>query len=161
VKYILGAAIGVMISLMTLLPIAMSDTAPITASATVLNYCDLDVSPLTINFGTDLIPTSTSADQTITVSQLTGNWANIGATVEGTGWTGTGLTPPTMDVGQTHWSLTDIVYGSMTALTGSSVPIGATIGPGGSETVHFKLHIPDGQAADTYTQTITISACIS
>jgi hypothetical protein len=46
----------------------------------------------------------------------------------------------------------------MISLTTSPVSIGDTIGPGDNAIVHFKLEVPEGQAVDTYTQTITFTA---
>jgi hypothetical protein len=54
--------------------------------------------------------------------------------------------------------MTDVAYGSMTALTTSGVSIGQQVSYGSPKTVHFKLQIPNDQAAASYSQTITFTA---
>lgn len=150
-------ALVAMVTLAASVPMVAPETNDVTASVTVESFCAVDVTPSTIDFGI-LTPTLTSSDQTITISQPeTGNSPNINAKISGTIWTG--LLANTMSVGQTGWALTDIAYGSMTSLSVTATPIGVIIGPSGSEIVHFKLQIPGQQSADSYTQTITVTAC--
>lgn len=123
-----------------------------TASVTVPASCGLAAT--NINFGS-LGVGSTSGDVTSTVSMPSGNTA-VTPTIQGIAWAGT--PSGSMVVGQTHWYMSDVAYGSMTALTTSGVSIGASVSYGSSQTVHFKLAIPAGQAAATYSQTITFTA---
>lgn len=158
-RKILGVTLATLATLMAIVPVVMPASQHVTGTVTVASFCSIAVSP-DVSFGS-LGPTATSADVTTTVSQPeSGNSLDIGAMISGSGWTG-GTSPHAMPVGQTHWALSTITtYGTGdNVLTGTPVPIGATIGLSGSEVVHFMLKIPGQQLADTYTQTITFTAC--
>lgn len=155
-KEIIIAAVA-LISLMSLVPVAMPTSTGVTGTVNVPIVCAIDVSSTSLDFG-QLGPTETSADKTTTVSQpQNGNSPDIGAKISGSGWIGA-IPPHVMDVGQTHWSTSTITDFGGTPLTGSGVSIGP-IGPSGSQVVHLMLRIPGEQLADTYTQTITFTAC--
>jgi len=115
--------------------------------------CGISASP-DINFG-NLDPGDTSSDYTTSVTN-TGTDATTSLSIEGTDWS-SGLN--TMDVTQTHWSLSDDPYGSMDDLNLSpGETLGTNISPQSSVTVHFKLHVELNQVSGTYTQTITFTA---
>lgn len=155
--------IGMLAAVLALTVLAVNVLAATsTASVTVPASCGLAAT--NIDF-TSLAPGTTSSDVTSTVSMPSGNTPEI-PTIQGTDWcTGTFSgstcgTPPTplISAGQTHWYMTDVAYGSMTALTTSGVSIEQSVGFGSPKTVHFKLAIPAGQTAASYTQTITFTA---
>jgi len=146
-------ALVALVSLLSTVPIVMPAT--ITASVIVPSgICDIAVSP-NLNFDS-MVPGATSAsDVSTVVSMPTGNQESAPVSISGAAWTGgTG-----MAVSQTHWSLTSLqAYGSMSEL-GTGLASAGTFGPTSPETVYFKLSIPAGQAAATYTQTITFTGC--
>ena len=123
-----------------------------TASVTVPASCGLAATD--IAFGS-LSTGATSSDVTSTVSMPSGNTA-VTPTISGLPWSGN--PSGSMVVGQTHWYMSDVAYGSMTTLTNAPVSIGQQVSYGSSKTVHFKLQIPNDQAAASYTQTITFTA---
>jgi len=151
-----------LLTIISLVPAAMPTGVGVTGTAIVgpNSICAVDANPKSLNFGS-LNPTETSLDQVITITQPgSGNKADIGAEVSGDTWTGVTLTN-TMDVGQTHWALATFTYGTGDhALSTTPTSIGATIGPLGSHDVHFMLQIPGGKVVDTYTQHITVTACL-
>ena len=96
-----------------------------------------------------------SADNTITLTN-TGNSPTTTLTTKGDDWIGT--PSGSMTVGQTHWSLTGGQnYNSMTTLTTSDQSLGQQVSPGNPLPTYFKLSIPLGQLAASYTQTITFT----
>lgn len=156
-RKIITFAVATLTAIMALVPVAMPSSSGVTGTVTVPTVCSADLPSAPLDFG-PLAPTATSADLTVTVSQPPGgNSPNIGAEINGSPWTSTG---PSMVVGQTVWNTT-IAYSALTsgALTGSPVSLGVTIGPLGSAPVSLNVTIPGGQAAATYTQTITFTAC--
>jgi hypothetical protein len=148
-KEIIGMLAAVLALTVLAVNVLATETATSTASVSVPATCGLSATD--ISFGS-LAPGFTSSDVTSTVSMPTGNYPLI-PTIKGADWT------PSMAVGQTRWYMTDVTYESMTTLTTSEASIGQSVGFGSPKTVHFKLQIPNGQAAGTgYTQTITFTA---
>lgn len=112
------------------------------------------ISATDISFGS-LGVGDTSSDQTSTLTN-TGNSPTDTLAIKGNDWTGT--PSGSMVVGQTHWSLTSGQnYNSMTTLTTSDASLGQQVSPGTPLSVYFKLAIPNGQAAASYSQTITFT----
>lgn len=132
----------------------LASTTTSQASVTVPGTCGLAATDISFS---SLAPGMNSTDVTSTVSMPSGN-TNLVPTIKGNDWTGT--PSGSMVVGQTHWYMSDVVYGSMTALTTGEVSlgIGQNVSYGNPKTVHFKLGIQPGQTAANYTQTITFTA---
>jgi len=151
-KYKLETLTVALVSLLAIIPTVLAPSASVQGSVTVESTCDIAASP-NVQFE-PLVPSQTSTDHTTTVSEPTGNIV-LTPTILGSAWIGTGETPPTMPVGQTHWANSDLAYASMTPLDTSVASINDAIGPEDNATVHFKLQVPNGQTADIYTQTIT------
>ena len=159
-KKIIGiSAVVLAMTLLTLNVLAAeTKTATATASATVLGTCGIEATG--IGFG-DLVPGQTYTNDNVysTISMPTGNQV-VTPYIKGVDWTDGGTN--TFGVGQTHWSLTSTtLYGSMTALT---IPVSDdgdsledTVSHGDPLEVYFKLSIPAGQVAASYTQTITFT----
>jgi len=123
--------------------------ASITASATVQPVCG--ISATDIVFGT-VVPSSTVSDKTSTISMPIGNTQTTSLTIKGEDWSDGGSN--SMPVTQTMWKSS----GSYTALeTTESASIGQ-VSFGTPLTVNFQLSVPAGQAAASYTQTITFTA---
>ncbi len=150
--------IGILVTLLAAVILSVNvlaaETATPTASATVLTACGITAT--NIAFG-NLLPgqTYTSDDVYSTISMPTGNQPET-PTIEGTEWSDEGTN--TMVVGQTHWHLTaTTLYGSMNVLTNSPVSIGQEVSYENPVDVYFKLAIPAGQDAASYSQTMTLT----
>jgi len=149
-------ALVALVSLFATVPAVMP--ADVTGHVTVQPWCEINASPTSLNFlkgVNNLIPGDTSDSLGVIISMPKGNQPTI-PLVSGTQWTGTVITPPTMSVGQTGWSA---VLGNSGQLSGTEASIGVAVSHGTSRTVNFNVAIPVDQAADSYTQTITITAC--
>jgi len=153
VRKILGMTLAAIVSLMATIPIAMPAVTPtVQATVTVVPFCDIGLSSQTIDFGSPALG-QTSGNQPITFSMPTGNKPTT-PSVSGGIWHG--LVPANqMLVGQTGWSSTT----TLGQLTGSPVSIQVAVSHGQSAIVNFNVAIPNGQTADTYTQTMIITAC--
>jgi hypothetical protein len=145
-KAILAALVTIAMLSVNVVAAQPVNTATPTASATVLAVCG--ISATNVAFGS-IIP-GDSSETSSTVSMPEGNTATTSLTVKGTAWTGgTG-----MPVGQTSWKTS----GSYAALeTTESASIGS-VSFGNDLPVDFKLDVPAGQAAGSYSQTITFTA---
>ncbi len=137
---------------------ATSPSSNVIGTVNVPGTCFASISPNAINFGS-LGPTAQyPPTNVITDSNSHGNVAaNI--MVSGNDWTS--ASSNTFGVTNTVWNPTvTAVFSQSNALTSTPVDTGIQIGARSTNTVVFGLQIPSGQAADTYTQTITIeSAC--
>lgn len=155
-RKIIEVAFAAAITLLSIVPLVSPSTGTATASVSVLGFCDIAATG-PIDF-TTLTPGSTSSDVTSTVYEPTGNANSVSVTISGVDWTNAG---PTMPVNQTHWLLSTISnYNTTNQLHLSpGDPLGGTIGSAQNQTVHFMLQIPVHQAAVSYTQTITFTAC--
>jgi hypothetical protein len=150
----LEIAVVAMVSLMAIAPLVAPVTTTtllpnqILASVTVDTFCDVAATG-PIDFLT-LYPGTTSSTETTTVSEPTGN-IFVQPNIYGTTWSGANLN--TMGVGATQWSNTNTTFTSLGLSPG--VGTGDFIGPSVSDVVSLKVVVPAGQAADSYTQTIT------
>lgn len=158
-KKIIGISALLAMTLLAVNVLAVEETVTATASATVLGTCGITASG--IEFGS-LVPgqTYTGNDVYSTISMPTGNQV-VTPYIKGVDWTD-GETN-TFGVGQTHWSLDlEEDYSDMTALTtpelGDGDSLVDTVSHGDPLDVYFKLSIPAGQVAASYTQTITFTA---
>lgn len=128
----------------------------LTATTDIIPICGLVLAPTGISFGS-LLQDHTSGDQVANVKN-DGNEPTTGLTIAGTDWTPTS-TPVLFLVDTTHYAESDIDYGSMTALSSSETQIhGGVLSHQTSFDMHFKLMIPHGVTASSYTQTITFTS---
>jgi spore coat protein U-like protein len=145
-------ALVALVSLFATVPVVAPAT--ITGTVVVELVCDIAVSP-DLNFSSMKPGDISALDVTTVVSMPTGN-TELSPTIEGSPWTGgTGML-----VGQTHYdeTVSNDPYVSMSTLTGSPVSLTGKVKYGTNLPVYFKLAIPAGQAAASYTQTITFTA---
>ena len=145
-RKIIEVTLAALATIMTIVPIALpaTSTGPVTASVTVNeNVCSLLIDPASIGFGSlnpGAIKDGTGQD--VTAYQDASNTA-LTLKVSGNDWN----TLSSFLVGQTHWSTSSSTYGGMTALTSTPDTVDATLGPTGSDVVHFGLQVPAHQAA--------------
>ena len=127
-----------------------------TNNATVISpSCIVSLNTSTINFSSVSPGTDTgSTNQVVNVTN-SGNAQATNVTIKGTAWSDGGSN--TMPVGQTEWGTSGFAYGSGTALTTSDAVVTSNLGAGSSILIYFGLGVPQGQAAGSYTQTITLS----
>ena len=135
---------------------AYTSTDTITAQVTVPSICVVSLSTNSIDFGTVNAGADTgSANQQVNITN-TGNTQATSTTIKGTDWSDGGVN--SFAVGNTEWSTSAFTYGSGTDLTTTDATIpGGNLNPGSSLTLYFGVGVPSGQAAATYTQTITIT----
>ncbi len=134
---------------------AYTDSSDITASVTVPAICTVSLNTTTIDFGSVAPGADTGGvNQAVNVTNG-GNTQATSTTIKGNDWSdGT----HTMPVGQTEWSTSTFTYGSGTALTASDATItGGNLNAGSSLILYFGVGVPSGQAAATYSQTITVT----
>ena len=157
-KIIAGIVAAVYALMLSVAPVVAPD---VTASVTVETVCGLLVTspdPPTLTFtssGSPVLQGSTSDTESVTIDVD----ANALTTVdlEGTDWTGTGISPPSFGVGNTEYD-TSVTPGfiPMPSPEGTSTPI-FTPSADLLEVIGFHVNIPNPQAADTYTQTLTFT----
>jgi spore coat protein U-like protein len=132
---------------------AYTNSSDITAQVTVPAVCTVSLSANSIDFGSVAPGTDTgSNNQQVTVTNG-GNTEATNVTIKGNDWSG----PDTMPVGQTQWATSAFTYGSGNALTASDAVVTTNLAAGSSTTLYFGVGVPSGQAAGTYTQTITVT----
>lgn len=126
-------------------------------TTTTLPTCDISTNPISFAFGNMIPGDASTSDQPVTITN-NGASQTTNLTVRGSQWSsGT----DTFNVSQTHYDETasNDPYSSMTALTGSDVPLVNNILDGGNFTsVYFKLAILAGQPSGSYSQTITFTS---
>jgi len=155
-------AIVAILSLMSMVPLVAPTVTPhtgtLTASVLVGASCDVAATgPITfLKGGLNPVPGQTSDTNTTTVSEPTGNTDNLVVDISGSQWSNTGVTE-TMPIGATNWGLYPSSPATPLTDGSPSVPIGGTIGSLTSQQVNLNVVIPDGQAADSYSQTITFT----
>ena len=150
-----SAIIGWMIG-SAMLVMAGGNSSPVTASVTINNYCAFTVGNTAINFGA-LNPGSNTiySSNVITVTDS----GNLGSNIltSGNSWT---FASNTFGVTNTVWSSANVLYGSGTALTGTSADTAIVVTTSATNSIYFGLGVPAGQAPGTYSQTIEIiSSC--
>lgn len=154
-KKIIVALIAIVYGIMlTVIPALAADQGPnsIEASVRVLGQCNLDVDNTPIAFGSlSEGATSVMAPRNVATTGNTNTLTTV--SIWGIDWTGTGITPPTMSVDQTMYGV-DVTPNMQLALTPGTNLFNTSVDE--SHTTNFQVTIPTFQAADTYTQTITI-----
>ncbi len=116
--------------------------------------CTISLNSNSINFGS-LIPTS-SFSPTNQIQDTNSGSANANILVSGNDWTS--VSGNTFQVSNTLWSSSS--GGSETAITNTITSTSIAVPKGGSADVYFGVNIPAAQAADVYSQTITVeSSC--
>ena len=134
---------------------AYTNSSDITATVTVPSVCTVSLNTSTISFSSVSPGTDTgSTNQVVNVTN-SGNAQATNVTIKGTAWSDGGSN--TMPVGQTEWGTSGFAYGSGTALTTSDAVVTNNLGAGSSVLIYFGVGVPSGQAAATYTQTITVT----
>lgn len=135
--------------------LGMSYAVTTQGQVTISPTCGISLSAQTLNFGDMNTGDTSTSDQSTTVTNDGSVLASV--SVQGNDWTD-GVSN-SFAVGQTHYALTggqDYDSG-MTALTSGPVFF-SSIGNGASQDGFFKLRIPLGQAAASYTQDITFTS---
>ena len=135
---------------------AYTDSDTITATVSVPSVCTVSLDTNSIDFSS----VSPGADTGNTNQQVTvtngGNTQATNTTIKGGNWSDGGTN--SFLVGNTEWSTSAFTYGAGTNLTSSDVAItGGDLNAGSSITLYFGVGVPSGQAAASYTQTITVT----
>jgi len=153
-------AISMLITAMTLSTLVMAQgggETPLTATTDIVPVCGLLLNPTGISFGS-LLQDETSVDQVANVKN-DGTETTNDLTIAGTDWT-PASTPVAFLVDTTHYAESNIDYDSMTThLSTTATTIhGGILSNQDSFDMHFKLKIPHGVTAASYTQTITFTS---
>jgi len=149
-KFNLGIVIVAALMMMLTVYFVSADSSTATATATVPASCGISLNDTAPDFGS-VTAGSESSEVIIQVSNTGSVSANV--TIEGTNWTDGGSN--TFAVGYTKYALTSGTYASKTALTESAVQHMTDLANGDSDDSFLQMSVPSGQAAATYTQTIT------
>ncbi|HLD85079.1 MAG TPA: hypothetical protein VI968_00830 [archaeon] len=158
-KKAIGASVAVMaLALFAAGVFAITETISATAETTIEETCGLSITAGNpIAFGQLIAGGNPSLAQPVSVKN-TGSVSTTGFTVYGDGWQTNPVTVP-MDVSRTSVSDDNELSWTNLALSSSPVPIFDGIVLNGETKIpEFRLSIPAGQAAGTYTQTITFTA---
>jgi hypothetical protein len=151
-RKLVGALIVAFGIMLTAVPMLATTSMTIPATVSIVGVCDLTVggqTPTPLDFGS-LMQGNSSSVQTKSVVLDANTPTDVD--ILGTDWTG--ATPSNiMSVGQTgYWigtnSSTPLTLSGQT-LFSSSVDV--------TESLNFQVTIPDPQAADAYSQTITVT----
>jgi hypothetical protein len=156
--------LAILTAIVALLPLVAADdggggSLPVTAETYNTPLCGLILTPstgTTLDFGT-LIHGIASGDKTVNVVN-DGTTPTTNLEIEGADWL-PASTPVSFLVDSTHYAESDIAYGSMTSLLTTNAQIhGGVLSHQASFDTHFKLTIPHGVTAGSYTQVITFTS---
>jgi hypothetical protein len=149
-------ALVALVSLFGTFPVVTPSPIPeqVAASVVVPEFCDMQLSDSSVSFGTP-IPGTLGTEDSVTITMPTGNDPTT-PTILGNGWTTVGGIN-NMLVGATVWGTSSHAGTTLTDAEVATAEV--SFGLGNSVTLYMNVNIPEGQAADTYTQTIIITGC--
>jgi hypothetical protein len=141
--------VALITAVVSLTSVTIADTATLDASVTIPATCGIVVDPTTIDFGS----VQTGGTSSVESTDVT-NRGSVPAqiSIRGTNWSGTS---GSFDVSYTKFGDTS---SPATPLLASDQILFNSLGNGDTASAYFRMSVPYGQSAGSYSQTITFTS---